>query len=52
MKTITVAGGNLYQLAAQYLQDATLWTLIASANNMSDPFFSGIVTLNIPDAPQ
>ena len=52
MKTITVAGGDLYHLAAVYYRDPTLWTVIAQANNMSDPFFSGIMTLNIPDAPQ
>jgi hypothetical protein len=26
MKTITTTGGNLYQLAAQYLNDGTQWT--------------------------
>jgi len=28
---ITVAGGNLYQLALQYLGDATQWNRIAQA---------------------
>lgn len=52
MKTITVAGGDLYRLAAVYYGDATLWTVIAQANGMSDPFFSGLMTLVIPDAGQ
>lgn len=49
MKIITVAGGNLFRIAAQYLGDATQWLRIAQANNLSDPMLSGVVTLNIPD---
>lgn len=52
MKTITLAGGDLYRLAAQYYRDASLWTVIAQANGLSDPFFSGVVTLVIPDGAQ
>lgn len=36
--SITVNGGNLYQLAAQYYNDATQWTTIAQANGLDDPF--------------
>lgn len=35
--TIQVNGANLFQLAAKYYADATLWTTIASANNLTDP---------------
>lgn len=49
MQTITVAGGNLFALAAQYLGDATQWIRIAQLNNLSDPMLSGLVTLRIPD---
>jgi nucleoid-associated protein YgaU len=49
MQTITVAGGNLFQLAAQYLADATQWIRIAELNGLSDPMLSGVVTLLIPD---
>lgn len=35
---INVSGGNLYQLAAQYYNDATQWTTIAQANGLDDPF--------------
>lgn len=35
--TITVNGGSLFQLAAQYYQDPTRWTTIANANGLSDP---------------
>ncbi len=48
MKTITVAGGNLYQLALQYLGDATQWSRIAEVNGLTDPVINGIVTLQLP----
>ncbi len=49
MNVITVAGGNLYQIAAQYLGDATQWIRIAQANGLTDPMLSGVVVLNMPD---
>ncbi len=49
MQTLTVAGGNLFQLAAIHLGDATQWIRIAQANNLSDAFITGIATLVIPD---
>uniref|UniRef100_A0A8J4H8V5 LysM domain-containing protein n=1 Tax=Acidicaldus sp. TaxID=1872105 RepID=A0A8J4H8V5_9PROT len=49
MQTITIAGGNLFQLAALYLNDATQWIRIAELNNLSDPMLSGLNTLLIPD---
>ena len=48
MRTITVTGGNLFQVAAQQLGDATQWIRIAQANGLSDPILTGMVTLNIP----
>ena len=48
MMTVTVSGGNLYQLALTYLQDAQQWNRIAQANNLLDPVVNGIVTLKIP----
>ena len=48
MLTVTVAGGNLYQLALQYLNDATQWNRIAQENGLIDPMLTGIVTLQIP----
>jgi len=45
---ITVAGGNLFALAAQYLNDATQWIRIAQANNLSDPQLAGVTTLVVP----
>jgi len=47
-QTVTVVGGNLFALAAVYLNDATQWIRIAQANGLSDPQLSGIVTLVIP----
>lgn len=48
VRTITVSGGNLFQIAAQQLGDATQWIRIAQANALSDPFLTGSVTLRIP----
>jgi hypothetical protein len=49
MQTLTTAGGNLFQIAAAQLGDATQWIRIAQLNNLSDPMLSGAVTLLIPD---
>ena len=45
---ITVAGGTLFALAAQYLGDATQWNRIAAQNGLVDPWLSGVATLKIP----
>ncbi len=47
-QTVTVAGGNLYSVAAKEYGDATAWTGIARANNMTDPQVTGVKTLIIP----
>ena len=49
---MTVTGGNLYQVAASELGDATQWIRIAILNGISDPMLSGIQTLSIPDVDQ
>jgi len=49
MLTLTVAGGNLFQIAAQQLNDATQWIRIAQLNGIDDPMLTGVVTLLIPD---
>lgn len=49
MQTVTVVGGNLYAMAAQYLGDATQWIRIAQQNGLTDPQIQGIATLTIPD---
>jgi len=48
MQTVTVAGGNLFQIAAQQLGDATQWIRIAQLNQISDPVLVGVTTLLIP----
>ncbi|HQT63915.1 MAG: hypothetical protein B7Z75_03965 [Acidocella sp. 20-57-95] len=45
---ITVIGGNLFCIAATYLEDATQWIRIAQANGLSDPVLIGMTTLYIP----
>lgn len=49
MRTITVAGGDLFHIAAQQLGDATQWIRIAQLNGLADPQISGVVTLRLPD---
>lgn len=48
VRTVTVGGGNLFDLAAKQYGDATAWTLIAQANRLVDPTLAGISTLIIP----
>jgi nucleoid-associated protein YgaU len=49
MMTITIAGDNLFRIAAVYLGDATQWIRIAQLNGLSDPMLIGLATLLIPD---
>jgi hypothetical protein len=48
MKTITVAGGNMFRIALEHLGDATQWNRIAQQNRIYDPKITGVVTLKIP----
>jgi hypothetical protein len=49
MMTLTIAGGNLFQIAAQQLGDATQWIRIAQLNGIDDPMLTGVVTILVPD---
>jgi hypothetical protein len=49
MATLTVAGDNLFRIAAAQLADATQWIRIAELNNISDPMLTGVTTLLIPE---
>jgi nucleoid-associated protein YgaU len=46
--SIQVGGGNLFQIAAQYLGDATQWNRIAALNGLTDFIIVGTVTLQLP----
>ncbi len=54
LQVIQVSGGNLFQIAAQYLGDATQWDRIAQLNNVKnalgqyDPMITAPITLQIP----
>lgn len=48
MRTTTVTGGNLFEIAARLLGDATQWVRLAQANGLTDPMLSGLVTLIVP----
>lgn len=45
---VTVASLNLFEVAAKYLGDATQWIRIAQMNQITDPWLSGLVTLQLP----
>ena len=45
---VVVVGGNLFSLAAKYLNDATQWIQIAQANGLLDPQLKGVSQLIIP----
>jgi hypothetical protein len=49
-KTITVVGGNLYDLASKYYKDATGWVGISQANPAlkGDPNITGTQTIALP----
>ena len=49
MQTVQIAGGNLFRIAAEHLDDATQWLRIAQINHINDPFLSGVSRLLIPD---
>lgn len=48
VRTVTVAGGTLFRVALDELGDATQWNRIAKLNGLTDPWLTGIVTLQIP----
>ncbi len=45
---VPVTVGNLFAVAAQYMNDATRWNEIAALNNMTDPWFAAPMTLKVP----
>ena len=48
MRRITVAGGNLFRIAADELGDATQWVRIARLNKLKDPVLTGVMVLLRP----
>jgi prophage DNA circulation protein len=50
-KLITMAGGDLYHVAAELYGDASAWPVIARANGLSDPVLTGVQTLTVPAKP-
>lgn len=48
--SVTVSvGDDLYRLAVQLYGDASAWTLLAGANNLTDPVIAADATLVVPD---
>jgi len=50
-KSVTSAGGNLFDIASKEYGDPTAWTTIARANNLTDPALTGVQTIIIPPTP-
>lgn len=50
-RLVTTAGGDLYHIAAAQYGDATDWTTIARANQLTDPVLPGVQNLTVPPAP-
>lgn len=48
-RSVTVAGGNLYAIAANAYGDPMGWTALAVANRLDDPSLSGITTISVPE---
>ena len=48
MQTLTVCGGNLFDVACRVLGDAARWSDLAALNGIDDPWLNGIITLVIP----
>ena len=49
MRTVIVASGTLFEVAATYLGDATQWDRIAALNGIDDPWLQGLTELKVPD---
>ena len=49
-KIVRVANTTLYHVAAYQLGNALLWTLIAQANGLMDPWIGAMTELKIPTA--
>lgn len=45
---VVVAGADLFKMAEQAYGDATEWSTIAKANNLTDPLVSGVQTILVP----
>ena len=48
---LTMAAGNLYQVASNAFGDPSEWTTIAEANGLSDPELAGLNTIRVPATP-
>lgn len=44
----TTAGGNLFEMASKAYGDASAWTTLARANNLTDPVLVGVQTVSVP----
>lgn len=49
MRTVSVTGVTLFDVAARYLGDATQWNRVAALNSNTDPWLSGLTVLLLPE---
>ncbi|OGB23359.1 MAG: hypothetical protein A3I66_01455 [Burkholderiales bacterium RIFCSPLOWO2_02_FULL_57_36] len=52
VRTVTVGGGTLFDVAAREYGDPSLWSAIAQANKLTETTISSITNLIIPNNPQ
>ncbi len=50
MRSLTVDTGNLFEIAARALGDATMWIYLAELNQLRDPFIQAMTVLTLPGA--
>lgn len=48
-RKIYVSNTSLFDIAARYLGNALLWTYIAEANGLTDPWITPLTTIFIPN---
>ena len=51
-RQVTVSSTTLFAVAAAFLGDATQWNRIAQLNGLTDPWITGVVTLQLPSPSQ
>lgn len=50
VQTVQTAGSDLFSIASNLYGDATKWTGLATANNITDPVLTGVTEIKVPAA--
>lgn len=49
MREVAVAGGDLFRIAAEYLDDPLQWAAVAATNGLEDFLVEGVAVLVLPE---